>query len=1458
MSQNNDDEVAIGVNIDSKKLDAALAAIYKRIESRSVNIKVNASFDPKAAQNLADFQRQMGQAFKNSTTGAQQATQNLQSFFSAISRGTNSLAKNSANFDQIGAKFDVFAKQLSNIKLNTKNAADVGKFFRDIATGTNSLMRATKNIDNMVAAINKLVGRLQILAKTGQLDLLKNLPANMGFTEKGGIRMQPIKVMAPNEEEWNKIKGQLEQRIANKPIKAKIEPEMAKGGLQRFQNLLIALSFGQFSQGLERMSRQIISSYSSIEQAQTTLRTVYRDDPKRAEKVYGFLSKKEAETPFTFEEMLQGGTQFAVQEKQMKKYGFNVERAVNMASELAAAFGQGKPGAIMDIQTGISRLMTGDQNGFEILDKYGISRSSLRQSGLAVGKQGVKLSSDDDIKAVLEAIERFQMKNTGGNLAERQNQTVAGQISNMQSQAMRTQASLMAPLEGVFRDLIGAGTGFLRVIEMAPAPVRGFVGAMVMGTAALLKTAQQVSSVGLLLLGAHNAGLFNRFMGSGGGNALMGAVGGAFGNWKGGRNASASGSPSNVEAMAMVLGGQWAGNAGMGVVNKTAMQRMFPTLLGAGAGAAGAGGGILAAIKTFMGTLMTGIVDFLSIDVGAAITAALATETAVLAGGALAIAGSIVGLVLGAVATGVGIVAAVLNPKKVLTMASNAVTGTYDFIKNGISGLIYGDQSKKVNTDSYNERWHTGSKDKHDLKRQQDYAQATAISKMSSSELRNRHITRNNITSGLATTMLRRQEYEKTGQSTESEEYKQMNDQMESLLLKRAEYNKLIREANEISETELQIAIATNQAKVKLGLMDSTQYAKSLDALTKKRKLELDAAIEGGDANDIAVKTQAWFEALVQVRDAQKQITDDMRGQVKAANDLIAATGGTEEQSIAAAAQDANLMPHDTPAEVNARNSALAGVEGKRFNLGLARKRRGFDAQEATGDTLGAQIGRLRLEGEDAYRSSGSKADRAEIDRITNAKILQARFEFYQSLYKLAQENLTSYQSIENQRLQIAKTANDSELDLKQQSASRLSIEGQLGANSEIKKLVLRQQDLILTETRLKQKQAKAKFESDLQNLEAALANAKAKGGTPQAQLRSMERGIELRKEAYRGEKADIASQGANSLNKSRQGERFRNEDLEREAAVSKLESQAEALNIAKDKLDMEAGKSKEKYLDLLKQELGLELQILKAKLTAALKNPKLTSAERENLKAQYENDVASVTNKYSGQASDSKVAGYQAKIQTYKSALDSDPKMKPQDKLMNLKKQLDLEKAILYEKYKKEASAPGADKLTLQKTYMKDLNDLQLRYLDDAKKVTNEFEAQNQALIDRYNNKEQKGMFSGFSMGEVFGVDQLAENMATDSEYSQMMYNKMGANGGSKFDPFSKDKWDVKDYANQAKQDAFRDDKLGPIPSNMKELDKVNLNAEYTLKVVMPDGSTTTFKDAYNNRVNNNGKGTM
>jgi hypothetical protein len=236
--------------------------------------------------------------------------------------------------------------------------------------------------------------------------------------------------------------------------------------------------------------------------------------------------------------------------------------------------------------------------------------------------------------------------------------------------------------------------------------------------------------------------------------------------------------------------------------------------------------------------------------------------------------------------------------------------------------------------------------------------------------------------------------------------------------------------------------------------------------------------------------------------------------------------------------------------------------------------------------------------------------------------------------------------------------------------------------------------------------------------------------------------------------------------------------------------------------------------------------------------------------------DVAAAT-----KIADSGIAGYKAQATGMDEVIAADKT--PGAKLVNMKKKLELEKKALYLGYLKDAAQPGADKAQLQAKYMQDLTDLQQKYLDQAKSVTAEFEAQNKALMDRYNNQ------NGFTMGEVFGVDQLAENMSTDSEYSRMKYDQMSVGpkpysgmpgktypgyGGN--DPFSKDRFDMKDRLRTQQADAMNLPMTANVPGTMRDLQKVDVKGEFVVKIVAPDGKTSTFTRAINPDVPPKGKG--
>ena len=389
---------------DLTRANQQLLQFQKKLKSQQVEVSVK--FDKNSA-NAVDRLTASISALKRAGKGLDQFNidmidlrKNLSSFsnvpaFTKTAKNINDLANSFLGLrnvsKSVGPTNEVLTnlnKHLGSLAGKAKGMADVGNFFRNLGAGINSLSKASANIDNIEKSMARLLNLVKTLKGSGSLDLLGQLPGNFGMSTKGRVFATPVKIVAPSMEEFSLMRNRWESEMARRPIRAKIKPEMDNRGLQKFQNLLIALSFGQFEAQLRRMSGAMIGNFSQIENAQTTLRTVYRDQPNKAPRAYQFLADYEQKTPFSFEEVIKGGTQFAVQETELKRVGFDLERVVRMSGELAAAFN----GDIGEIQTGISRVLSGDQNGLEILDKYGISRGVLKSQGVAMARSFVWIS----------------------------------------------------------------------------------------------------------------------------------------------------------------------------------------------------------------------------------------------------------------------------------------------------------------------------------------------------------------------------------------------------------------------------------------------------------------------------------------------------------------------------------------------------------------------------------------------------------------------------------------------------------------------------------------------------------------------------------------------------------------------------------------------------------------------------------------------------------------------------------------------------------------------------------------------------------------------------------------------------------------------------------------------------------------------------------------------------------
>lgn len=1485
-------QVEVGVKFDKNS-----AAAVDRLSASINALKKSGKGLDQFNMDMIDLRKNLS-SFSNVpafTKTAQSITQ-LSNAFLDLKTTASASANTNAVLQNLG-------RNLVALGGNAKNISDLGKAMSGIGVGLNGISRAADNISKIENALSRLQKIMVQLKTSGAADVMNNLPGNFSMNAKGQTRMTPVRIVAPSMDEYTSMKTRWESEMARRPIRARISPEMDRTGLQRFQNLLIALSFGQFEANLRRISGQLINNYSQIENAQTTLRTVYRNNPQQADRAYKFLSDYEQKTPFSFEEVIRGGTQFAVQEKELKRVGFDLERVTRMSGELAAAFN----GDISEVQTGISRILSGDQNGLEILDKYGISRGVLKSQGVAIGPQGLKLSGQGDIKAVLDAIESFIQGKTGGNLAERRGETTAGIISNLQSQFFKTQASLFEPVKNAFSQGAKFLTSFLKAVEGLPEPIRQLIGGVTLVTSAFLMVAQQAASLGLVLLGMNNAGMFN-FLRKGAVDAtgqgiggLVGTLGGAFlssrmggrqgvnpigGSWAN-TSSRSGGSVSAKDMLLSSMAGQWAGNAtafGKAPAGGV-MKQLFPTFLTAAGGTALAGGGAMAAIATAGKAFVAGLVRFLSVDLLAGFLTAIAAEGAVLAGGAAAIAAGIIAAAAALGATVIGTIWAIANPKDALALvqsAGSAVGGAVD--------MVSGRAARQMQQSSYENTWNSDTPAAK--KRRLGLLEARNLGNMSGTEMINKGTTKKDITDSLALTMQKQRDLlalQKAKGSLDMDERQQLaavESVIDKLLDKRREYNNLTKEQIELQDAELKLNLQIAEARRDIGAgqvfrFGDTKWNKPTSGLEEVRRVAADqeklassnldrGRREAWSPAEILALEAALLQATLRRIQAEKDILANQKAFISNIADLRMGTGGTERENSSYMRAQANLMPANTPDEIRAKEAALNAANVNDYKIEQARKQQRIDSlrtvggnkhQKLQGGELAAKLAEVTQETKRLYEATGYAAeDRVRIERDAAAKIKQIYFDHYQGLLKLAQDNMQAMHRLQTDRLALLQNVLKKEKALEMASLGRESLEKQYNSQKPIDKMDKKIEQGIIDSTALKMKQAKEKYDLDIQKLEAE-RNQMKRTASPQA-LASKDQEIKLRKKQYGLEKEDIKRTGSQDLEEFKQETKFRKEDLEVEATQQILEDDNNRLLNEKENLQNNMGLSKKTYVELIKEELKIErLLLINADMKARANEKKLTTQQKKNMDAQLKTDLEKANVAAATKIADSGISGLKGQAAGLDDVIEGEKT--PQGKLVNMKKKLELEKKALYLGYLKDAAQPGADKANLQVKYMQDLTDLQQKYLDQAKGVTAEFAAQNAELMKRYQNE------NGFTMGEVFGVDQLSENMKADSDYGRMKYDQIsvgpkpysGMPGGvykgyGGTDPFSKDRFDMKDRLRTQAADAANLPMSANIPGTLKDLQKVDVKAEFVLKVVTPDGKTTSFSRAVNPDVPPKGKG--
>lgn len=528
-NQNNDLDLQARLKVDLKQAQDALQQFTKDFNKNfsKRTVLVDIKFEQRSKRQFDGFIEALksfsSANLKNARSELQQFSQTVNAFgdpnkfvrasnsLRGLINSLNSVRNSSTNVgENLRREILKINSALSQLTIGN-NFRQVGSFFRELGMATNGLNKVAQNVDGIVAAVQKLIPIMNQLKQSGVAELFGALPGNFRISKSGNPYLAPVKIVAPNEDEWNKIKGLMENRIGQNPIKAKIKPDVDKSDwqktVQRFQNLLIAVSFGQFTEDFKRFAGQIVTDFGKIQSARTTIDTVYGGGG-RGGNYFQFLKQYEQQTPFEFEEVMKGGTQMAAMRDRLASLGMKPEDMVKLAGELSTLSG----GRFDEATKGLGRVLSGSAEGLEILrNQFMVSPQVLRQFGVYEGSQGFSLKSDADVQAVIKAIQGFVQSQTGGTLAERRAQNVEGVMSTFYSQLFNTRASLMEPIaDTVFVPLVKGATDFVKSLEDANPMLRASLGLVSLAAAGVAELAQKLSSILLVVVGAANAGIFGR------------------------------------------------------------------------------------------------------------------------------------------------------------------------------------------------------------------------------------------------------------------------------------------------------------------------------------------------------------------------------------------------------------------------------------------------------------------------------------------------------------------------------------------------------------------------------------------------------------------------------------------------------------------------------------------------------------------------------------------------------------------------------------------------------------------------------------------------------------------------------------------------------------------------------------------------------------------------------------
>lgn len=327
--------------------------------------------------------------------------------------------------------------------------------------------------------------------------------------------------------QWERMTERAIQSSRMKTVKARVNLDLQAGKINtdelrrqvaqeirrtsagtQFKNLVNVLAFGQLTESLRSTAATMVDAAGSFEQYEKTLNVVVKD-PKRSKELNDFLIKYEALTSYDLREVMQTGISLSTTEsvRGLKAAGLTVEDAVKMSGELGAL----RPGAtISEAQNALSKVIAGSNEGLEILrNQFGLSNAVLERFGVFRGPSGYSLQTQDERNRAIQAIQAYQKETTGGNLAIEQSQTLKGLLSTLGSQVFKTLAAVFEPFVPVAKSLTKSMIGFLESVEKMPAALKIFGTALVFGATGISSAGQLAASTRLL-----GQAVFNAFKGN--------------------------------------------------------------------------------------------------------------------------------------------------------------------------------------------------------------------------------------------------------------------------------------------------------------------------------------------------------------------------------------------------------------------------------------------------------------------------------------------------------------------------------------------------------------------------------------------------------------------------------------------------------------------------------------------------------------------------------------------------------------------------------------------------------------------------------------------------------------------------------------------------------------------------------------------------------------------------------